>query len=82
MQIEFDPAKEVINVAKHGISLALAAALEDILVVQDERFGELRFRLYGRIEGVRFCAAVTMRGERVRIISLRRAHEKEFRRHG
>ncbi len=81
MDIEFDPDKDAINRDKHGASLAMAAELVDIVVVRDERFVEERFRLYGRIDGVRYCAAVTLRGETVRIISLRRAHRKEFRRY-
>ena len=46
MQIEFDPAKDLINQAKHGVSLTLAAELDwdDALVWVDDRFGygELR----------------------------------------
>lgn len=81
MNIEFDPAKDAANVAKHGISLARAGELESIVVVPDGRFLEERFRLYGLIDGIPYCAAATLRGAIVRIISLRRAHAKEFRRH-
>lgn len=81
MEIEFDPAKDDANVAKHGVSLARAVDLAGIIVVEDARFEEPRFRLYGAIDGVLHCAAVTMRGSIVRIISLRRAHSKELRRH-
>ena len=46
MQIEFDPAKDVANQTKHGVSLALADELnwEAALVWVDDRFeyGELR----------------------------------------
>ena len=38
--------------------------------------------LYGTIDGIAHCAAVTMRGNIVRIITLRRAHAKEMRRYG
>jgi uncharacterized DUF497 family protein len=82
MQIEFDPAKDEANIAKHGVSLARAADLADVLVVHDDRFDEPRFRLYGLIDGAWHCAAVTPRGDAVRIISLRRAHWKEVERHG
>jgi uncharacterized protein len=39
MRVEFDPAKDAINQAKHGLSLALASTLEsdDALVWVDER---------------------------------------------
>lgn len=81
MDIEFDPAKDAINRQKHGVSLAYAVNMADAIVVADERYGEARFRLYGLIEGEWHCAAVTLRGKAVRIISLRRAHKKEVKRH-
>ena len=81
MDIEFDPAKDAINCQKHAISLACAVDLADVIVVADERYGEARFRLYGLIEGEWHCAAVTLRPNAVRIISLRRAHMKEVKRH-
>jgi len=82
MDIEFDPSKDQANIAKHGISLSRAVELAGVVVVQDDRFAEPRFRLYGEIDGLSYCAAVTMRGEVVRVINLRRAHAKEMRRHG
>lgn len=81
MEIEFDPAKDAINIEKHGVSLARAAEMTNAVVVVDERFAEARFRIYGEIDGKWHCAAVTMRGKVVRIISLRRAHSKEIKRH-
>jgi uncharacterized DUF497 family protein len=42
--IEFDPAKDAANIAKHGVSLARAADLEVLVVVEDARFEEQRFR--------------------------------------
>lgn len=81
MEIEFDPAKDAANVAKHGISLALVAELEDVVVVVDDRYNEVRFRLYGLIDEAWYCAAVTLRGSVVRVINLRRAHRKEVKRH-
>ena len=81
MKIEFDPGKDAANRDKHGISLARAVDLADVIVVADERFEEPRFRLYGLIDGVPYCAAVTLRRDAVRVISLRRAHAKEIRRH-
>ena len=81
MDIEFDPAKDASNIEKHGISLSRAVDLENAVVVVDERFTEQRFRIYGQIDGVWHCAAVTMRGQVVRIINLRRARNKEVKRH-
>jgi len=82
VDIEFDPAKDEANIAKHGVSLELTIKLAGIVVVDDKRFKEPRFRLYGTIDGVAHCAAVTMRGSIVRVISLRRAHLKEMHRYG
>lgn len=81
MEIEFDPTKDEANIAKHGVSLARAVDLEPLAFVDDDRFAEPRFRLYGTIDGEAFCVAGTMRGDVVRVISLRRAHAKEIRRH-
>ena len=80
---DFDPAKEAINLAKHGISLARWIDLEVFAIVADDRFdyGESRYRAYGMIDGVSYCLVFTVRNERYRPISLRRAHAKEMRRH-
>jgi uncharacterized DUF497 family protein len=50
----------------------------------DERwpYGEVRYRLYGRIGGQLFVVVYTMRGRAARIISARRANARERRRHG
>jgi uncharacterized protein len=78
VKIEFDPEKDAINLDKHGISLARAIDLSDIIVVEDGRYNETRFRLYGQIDGEWYCAAVTLRDDAVRIINLRRAHDTEW----
>ena len=81
MEIEFDPEKDAINIAKHGISLARAADFELIAYVVDPRFEEPRFRLYGLIDGESYCVAGTDRGGVVRVINLRRARTKEMKRY-
>ena len=81
MEIEFDPAKEAANVARHGVSLVLGALVIPAAVVtfEDTRrdYGEARFNAYGRIRGVAFVCTYTLRGEAYRIISVRRASRKE-----
>jgi uncharacterized DUF497 family protein len=80
--IELDPAKEVINQAKHRISLARAVGLEVLAVIEDDRFTqEIRFRAYGLIDGMARCLAYTLRDGNIRPISLRRAHAKEMKRY-
>jgi uncharacterized DUF497 family protein len=81
--IEFDPAKDARNREKHGVSLAYADQLEILATEPDDRvrYGEERWRSWGRIEGVDYCLAFTVRRGRVRAISLRRASRKEMARH-
>ena len=81
MKIEFDTSKDAINIEKHGISLARAAELELQAYVADDRFAEPGFRLYGLIDGIAYCVAGTSRGDVVRVINLRRAHDKEMQRY-
>ncbi len=79
MDIEFDPAKDAANIAKHGVSLTRAADLEIFARMQDDRFATaLRFRAFGLIDGLPHCLAYSFRGQTLRAISLRRAHLKEF----
>jgi uncharacterized DUF497 family protein len=86
MDITFDPAKNAANIAKHGLSLAEAAEFEmaTAVVSVDTRYdyGETRYRAFGRVDGEARCLAFTVRDDDVRVISYRRAHEKEMRRHG
>ena len=83
MDIEFDPTKDAANIAKHGVSLSRAADLDMLAVEHDIRFdyGEARFRAWGLIDGEAYCFAFTTRDDRVRAISLRRAHAKEMKRY-
>lgn len=81
MRIEFDPGKDEINQAKHGVSLAAAAEidLEAALIEPDQRYpyGEDRFQAIVPIAGRLHLLAFTMRGDVVRVISLRKANSRE-----
>lgn len=84
MDVEFDPAKDVANVAKHGLSLAEFPGFDAApAVTTDDRYdyGETRYRAYGRVEGVPHCLVYTVVPAGIRLISFRRAHEKEMRRY-
>jgi uncharacterized protein len=83
MEIDFDPAKNEINISKHGISLARAADLEIRAVIEDTRidYGEVRHRAFGFIEGAAYCLVFAVRGDAIRAISLRRAHSREMKRY-
>jgi uncharacterized DUF497 family protein len=81
--IDFDPAKEAINLSKHGVSLARWVDLDIAVAFVDDRYdyGEVRYRAYGYIDGVAYCLAFTSRNGKVRPISLRRVHTKEMKRY-
>ena len=83
MRIEFDPAKDATNQAKHSVSLALANELdlEAALVWTDDRFeyGELRMIALAPRTGILYYVAYVDRGKVRRIISLRRANRREVR---
>ena len=81
--VDFDPAKEAINLSKHGVSLARWVDLEILAIVGDDRFdyGEPRFRAYGLLDGQPHCLVFTMRNDAYRPISLQRAHAKELKRY-
>jgi uncharacterized DUF497 family protein len=83
LEFEFDPAKDAANIAKHGVSLSWGMDFEFRAVVKDERqeYGETRFNAFGLIDGVTYCMTFTVRARRIRIISLRRARAKEYRRY-
>lgn len=80
MQIEFDPVKDKANIAKHGISLARAADFEILAALVDDRYeyGESRYRAWGLIDDRYHCLVFAKRDAVIRVISLRRAHQKEI----
>jgi uncharacterized protein len=81
MLIEFDPAKDATNLARHGLSLALAGKLDwdAALVWVDDRFAydELRMIALAPEAETLYYVAFVDRGEVRRIISLRRAERRE-----
>lgn len=81
MRIEFESDKDVLNQAKHGVSLALAAELDwdDALVWVDGRFlyGEVRMIALAPRTNILYYVAFVNRGEVQRVISLRRATRRE-----
>ncbi len=83
MDIEFDDSKDRRNVRERGISLGRFAEMDlaTTLVSEDARtdYGERRLRLIGQIDGRLHVAVITYRDERTRVISLRRANQREQR---
>ena len=80
MDFEFDPAKSASNLGKHGIDFVAAQALwsePDRLEIRARSVDEPRAQVIGRIGQVVWSAFITMRGGRIRIISVRRARHEE-----
>jgi len=81
MHIEFDPAKDQANQAKHGVSLLMAVELdwEAALVWVDDRveYNEMRMIALAPNTEILYYVAFVDRGDARRIISLRRANRRE-----
>ncbi len=81
MRIEYDPAKDAENKARHGVSLAVARELDwdAALVWVDSRFeyDELRMIALAPKTETLYYVAFVERGEVQRIISLRQATRRE-----
>lgn len=85
MDIEFDPTKDQANREKHGLSLALAEAFEfdtALIEIDDRRdYQEERFVALGLIGDRVHVMVFTVRGEAIRVISLRKANRREVKRY-
>ncbi len=81
MEFEFDAAKSDDNKNKHKIDFVDAQALwndPDFAEVPATTSGERRYLVIGKISGKHWSAVITYRGNRIRIISVRRAREEEI----
>lgn len=85
MEITFDPAKDSVNIAKHGMSLAQAEEIEwdTLYAVPDTRHAYGEDRMIGLAYiGLRLYLVVYVdRDEGRRIISLRKANRREVNRY-
>jgi uncharacterized DUF497 family protein len=85
MQIVYDAAKDTVNLAKHGVSLAMAAEIEweSAVVWPDVRrqYGEQRLAAIGYIGLRLYCVIFVDRPPVRRIISLRKANQREVKRY-
>ncbi len=80
MDFEFDEQKSQSNTRKHGLDFIEAQALwddPDLVEIPLESDDEPRVLLVGRIDGKFWSAIITYRGDRVRIISVRRSRIEE-----
>lgn len=84
MEFEWDTLKEKTNQRKHGISFveAVPVFLDPFRIEHHddrEEHGEDRWRTVGLVNGFELVVVYTMRGESIRIISVRKAESYERR---
>lgn len=80
MRFEWDDVKAASNLEKHGVSFEKATQIWDdpnLMVLNAKHIGEKRKLAIGRSYSVVFSVIHTERGDAVRIISARRATQKE-----
>ena len=77
---EFDDEKSQANLHKHGIDFHDAQTLwedQDLLLVRAKSDDEPRYLVIGLIGDKHWSAVITYRGEKIRIISVRRSRKSE-----
>ena len=81
--IEFDSEKSAKNLRERGIGFERFADLDvdTAIGIEDTRqnYGERRVCVLGHTAGQLHVAVITPRGDTIRVISLRRANEREER---
>ena len=86
MEISYDPAKNVANVERRGLSFDQVAELDwsSAVITEDTRkaYGERRYRVFGYIQERLYAVVFTPRGTAVHVISFRKANSREVRQHG
>ncbi len=80
MEFEYDSFKSDSNLDKHGINFLVVQSLwkdPQALVVTARSKDELRYAIIGQLKGKVWTCIFTVREERIRIISARRARHGE-----
>ena len=81
MDFEWDNQKNSANIAKHGIDFEFAKEIFSGIWISkpDNRkdYGESRFIALGGLEEFVLLAVYTLRGQRIRLISVRLANKEE-----
>ena len=81
MNITYDPAKRAVTLEMRGLDMADAGTIFDgphVTFVYDRKdYGETRYISIGHLQGRMVFVAWTQRGDTRRIISMRKANERE-----
>ena len=83
MPYEWDEAKRLANILKHGVDFQSIDGFDWDTSTRREmlRAGEARTVAFGFIGERLYAVVYTQRGQRSRIISMRKANKREFQRH-
>ncbi len=83
MEYEWDEAKRRSNLEKHGVDFSAIEAFEwgSAVIRPSYRGGELRYTATGFIGSRLHHVVYTMRGDNLRIISLRKTNSRDGRRY-
>ena len=86
MKLHYDPIKSARNEAERGLPFAAAAAFDfdSALYLVDERkeYGEIRYIAIGYLGARLHVLCFTEASDGIRVISFRKANEREAKRHG
>ncbi|MBI3344413.1 MAG: BrnT family toxin [Gammaproteobacteria bacterium] len=80
VEFEFDPGKSNNTKEKHGIDFHEAQGLwndPELIEIPVKTHDEPRFLVIGKISGRHWSGVITYRGEKIRIISVRRSRKEE-----
>jgi len=79
---EWDAAKATQNMAKHGVPFETVTGFDwrTAIEAEDTRYdyGETRMQALGKIDGRYHVLVYAWRGDRIRVISLRKANRREI----
>ena len=81
MEFEFDRRKNQTNKKKHGSDFVEAQALwddPDRIEIPAVTIDEPRFLVIGKISDTHWSTIITYRGDKIRIISVRRSRREEI----
>jgi hypothetical protein len=76
MEFQYSQSKSEINLKKHGIDFEEAQKLwldQETIIIPARNEGETRWMVIGQIAQSHWTAIITVRGESIRIISVRRS---------
>ncbi|MFT5365472.1 MAG: uncharacterized DUF497 family protein [Candidatus Latescibacterota bacterium] len=81
MEFEWDEDKNKWNIQERNISFVYAIRIFSGSVFEQEStrqdYGEIRIKAIGKVDDIVLCVVYTLRGEKRRIISVRKASRRE-----